>query len=49
MSAVKIKDQTRREAVRILMQSPFYFKLTLPDRKVLIQEFCALHGNEGCP
>ncbi len=46
MSAVKIKDQTRREAVRILMQSPFYFKLTLPDRKVLIQEFCALHGTD---
>jgi len=46
MPAVKIKDQARREAVRILMLSPFYFKLALTDRKVLIQEFCALHGND---
>jgi hypothetical protein len=46
MSAVKIKDQTRREAVRILMLSPFYFKMALTDRKILIQEFCALHGTD---
>ncbi len=46
MSAVKIKNQTRREAIRILMQSPFYFKMALTDRKVLIQEFCALYGTD---
>jgi len=28
-----------REAVQILMQSPFYFKLSLADRKILVQEF----------
>ena len=31
---------TTREAIRILMLSPLYFRLELEARKVLIQEFC---------
>jgi hypothetical protein len=37
---------TRQEAIRILMQSPFYFRMTLSDRKELIREFCTLHGKK---
>ena len=46
MSAGSMRNKNLREAIRILMMSPFYFKLTLSDRKVLIQEFCALYTNE---
>ena len=35
---------TRREAIRVLMQSPFYFRLMLRERKALVQEFCARHS-----
>lgn len=35
---------TTQKAIRILMQSPFYFKLELVARKMLIKEFCALHN-----
>lgn len=35
---------TPQNAIRILMQSPFYFKLELSARKLLIKEFCALHN-----
>jgi len=35
---------TQQKAIRILMQSPFYFKLELVARKLLIKEFCALHN-----
>jgi len=35
---------TRQEAISILMLSPFYFRMTLIDRKELIREFCILHG-----
>jgi len=35
---------TQQKAIRILMQSPFYFKLELAARKLLIKEFCALHN-----
>ncbi len=35
---------TSREAVKILMLSPFYFILTLPERRMLVDELCALHG-----
>ena len=34
---------TPQEAIQILMQSPFYFKLELVARKMLVKEFCALH------
>lgn len=46
MSAATIRNKNLREAIKILMLSPFYFKLALADRKVLIKEFCALYGNE---
>lgn len=35
---------SRQEAVKILMLSPFYFRMSLSDRKELIREFCNLHG-----
>ena len=39
MSFISAKDLSLREAVQILMQSPFYFKLSLADRKILVLEF----------
>ena len=45
MSFVDAKVMTPREAIRILMHSPFYFRLALEDRKVLVLEFCALYGD----
>jgi len=33
---------TQQEAIRVLMQSPFYFRLDIKARKILIQEFCIL-------
>jgi len=33
---------TSQEAIRILMLSPIYFKITPLDRKQLIHEYCAL-------
>jgi len=35
---------TPQRAIQILMQSPFYFKLELAARKLLVKEFCALHN-----
>ena len=32
-----------QEAVKILMNSPFYFRLDLEARKKLVKEFCALY------
>ena len=37
------------EAVRILMQSPFYFRLDLLARKTLVVEFCATYDNISPP
>ncbi len=34
---------SRQEAIKILMLSPFYFRMSLGDRKELIKEFCKLH------
>lgn len=34
---------TKRKAIRILMQSPFYFRMDLAARKILVQEFCNTH------
>ena len=31
---------TKKEALRILMMSPLYFRLSLPARKILLNEFC---------
>ena len=35
---------TPKKAIQILMQSPYYFKLELVARKLLVKEFCALHN-----
>lgn len=35
---------TARKAIHVLMQSPFYFRLELAARKLLIREFCASHN-----
>jgi len=35
--------KTVRNAVKILIQSPMYFRLNLKARKALITEFCTLH------
>ncbi len=34
---------TTQKAIRILMQSPIYFRLNLVARKLLIKEFCSLY------
>ena len=34
----------RKDAIKILMESPFYFRLNLVARKTLIREFCRLHA-----
>lgn len=36
---------TARKAIRILMLSPLYFRLSLAERKLLLDEFIALHGS----
>lgn len=33
---------THREIIHVLMLSPIYFKLSLTDRKQLIEEYCIL-------
>ena len=33
---------TNREAIKVLMLSPFYFKLDLQTRKMLVKEFCSI-------
>lgn len=32
---------TAQEAIRVLMLSPYYFRLDLASRKILLQEFLA--------
>jgi hypothetical protein len=32
---------TSRQAIKVLMMSPFYFKLELSARMALVKEFCA--------
>jgi hypothetical protein len=44
MRLINAKGMTPREAIRILMHSPLYFRLALADRKLLVLEFCALYG-----
>lgn len=36
---------TPKQAIRILMLSPCYWRLNLPARKRLIQDYCAAFGN----
>ena len=45
MSLVSGKRILWREAIRILMQSPLYFKISPSERKILVQKFCALYGD----
>ncbi|MDP2107136.1 MAG: hypothetical protein Q8J76_14160 [Desulfobulbaceae bacterium] len=40
---------THREAIKVLMMSPFYFKIDLPSRMSLIKEFCAISKKYGKP
>jgi len=47
VSIVKGKRILWREAIRILMQSPIYFKMSPSERKILVQEFCVRMG-ESC-
>ena len=35
---------TPQEAIRVLMLSPFYYKMDLPARMMLIHEFCAIYA-----
>jgi len=32
-----------KKAIAVLMLSPMYFRMTLPIRKALVEEFCTLH------
>lgn len=34
---------TAKDVIRLLMLSPFYFRLSLPQRQQLFQEFCRHH------
>ena len=35
---------TKKEALRILMMSPIYFRLPLQARKTLLDEFCSAYA-----
>lgn len=37
---------THRQAIRILMLSPIYFRLDLVARRNLIKEFCAIYDGK---
>lgn len=39
----KVENMSPREAIKILMLSPLYFKLDLDVRNKLVKEFCLLH------
>ena len=32
-----------RQAVKMLMQSPLYFRMKVPARRAMVLEFCRLH------
>lgn len=38
----------RREAIRILMHSPFYFRMTLKQRLGLIKDYCRNITGDFC-
>ncbi|MGV1100500.1 hypothetical protein ACUUL3_13985 [Thiovibrio sp. JS02] len=38
---------SKREAIRILMLSPIYFRLSLLSRRELIRDFLVRHGRGG--
>lgn len=37
---------TREEALNLLMLSPIYFRLSVPARKKLLEEFCRNYGQK---
>lgn len=37
---------TTKEAIHILMLSPFYFRLKLIERLALVKEFMTIHNNK---
>jgi hypothetical protein len=45
VSFAKGKSMMLRDAIRILMQSPIYFRMSPAERKILVQEFCDLYGD----
>ena len=38
-----------QQAIRILMMSPIYFRMDLPARKTLVEEFCSLYDDIMSP
>ena len=40
---------TSQEAIRVLMLSPFYYKMDLSSRMLLIHEFCAIYAQTEPP
>ncbi|MDH3392739.1 MAG: hypothetical protein OEL66_01940 [Desulfobulbaceae bacterium] len=36
---------TNQEAIRVLMHSPFYYKMDTSSRMMLIHEFCAIYAD----
>lgn len=40
---------TNQEAIRVLMLSPFYYKMDLSSRMMLIHEFCAIYAQIESP
>jgi hypothetical protein len=45
VTVINGKSMRLRDAIRILMQSPIYFRMSPAERKILIQEFCVLYGD----
>lgn len=43
MTAINGKSIRLRDAIRILMLSPLYFRMSPAERKILVQEFCVLY------
>jgi hypothetical protein len=35
-----VAEMTNREAIKVLMLSPFYFNIELATRKMLVKDFC---------
>jgi hypothetical protein len=44
---MKTDKMTSRDAVRILMLSPIYFLLSVPQRLVLVREYCQAMSAAG--
>ena len=45
--AWKVTKMTKKEAIKALILSPFYFRLDLAARKALIREFCGQAKQES--